>query len=220
MHMKRKQMIIGVLTGVILVFIFSALVVEKRLSDARSAVSTAFLEQEAEVKDIAQLIADGRSVEFARSQEVITACQNEASQQYDQLLSSLDRGLSAQELLTLKNLFNQCGSIPAISRAFVVFVLEQEVDTLDMLYAEQAFLGMDEKEEAPIAIWRELITKEKEINTQFHALVALQGKIIEALQSGAVGDIETIQTQVQAVQQKYAAAITEASQVRGTLVTP
>lgn len=218
--MKNKQIVIGAVAGIVLVFIFSTLVVEKRLSDTKTASLQLITAQEERVTTLAKDIAAGKAVEFARSQEVITECPIDQSQRYDQLLSSLDTGLTQPELLTLKNLFNQCGSIPAVSRAFMTYLLEQEVETLAVLMEQQELLGEDLTSEINLTAWRDLVVKEKEIKIQFYALVALQGKIIDALQVGTQEDIEVIQNEVQEVQQKYATAIVEASELRTTLVTP
>ncbi len=218
--MKNKQTIIGLVTSVVLVFIFSTLVVEKRLFDTRAAFEVAVLEQEAKVMGIAKNIGAGQSGEFMQSEGLITACPTTKSQEYDELLSSLDTGLSTQQLEILQNHFNECGSIPAVSRAFMVYLLEQGVETLDILSSQQALLGESSIDKDTLNSWHELVSKEKDIKTQFYALVELQGKIIDTLQAGAQGEIPGIQSEVQAIQQKYATAITEASQLRRTLVTP
>lgn len=216
--MNNKQVTIGVLAGIVLVFIFSSLVVEKRLSDAKDALRTASNEQELKVMTIAKDLGEGRAVEFAKSQNVITDCKSEESMEYDALLSALDTGLNSADLQNLKNLFNHCGSIPAASRAFMVYALEQEVETLEFLISQQELLGGSDREQIALSAWRDLVAKEKEVNTQFYALVAIQGKIIDALKSNSGEDIESIQSEAQVVQQKYAAAIAAASELRSTLV--
>ena len=216
--MNNKQVTIGVLTGIVLVFIFSSLVVEKRLSDAKVALATASNDQAAKVMTIAKDLGEGRAVEFARSQNVITDCKSEESIEYDRLLSALDTGLNSSDLQNLKNLFNHCGSIPAASRAFMVYALEQEVEKLNFLISQQELLGDSGEEEVMLTAWQDLVVKEKEVNAQFYALVAIQGKIIDTLQSNNSGDIATIQSEAQAVQQKYATAIAAASELRSTLV--
>lgn len=215
--MNNKQVTIGVVTGIILVFVFSSLVIEKRLSDTRAAFSVAAADQVQKVKDVAKDLGEGKAVEFAKSNSVITDCTSEEGQKYDALLSALDTGLSNAELETLKNLFNHCGAIPAASRSFMVYALEQEVETLGFIISQQEKLGA--VDESNLADLRNLVNKEKEVNTQFYALIAIQGKIIDTLQSNN-GDIETIKSEAQMVQQKYAAAIADASNLRSTLVAP
>lgn len=218
--MNNKQIALGVLAGVVIVFVCSSLVIENRLSDAREALTTSITDQTEKVRVIAKDLGEGKAIEFARTQNVITDCKSEESQEYDELLSALDRGLSSAELVSLKNLFNQCGSIPAASRAFMVYALEQEVLTLDFLVSQHELLGDSYEEETNITAWRDLVVKEKEINVQFYALVAVQGKIIDTLKTNTDGDTSAIQNEIQGVQQKYAQAIAEASNLRTTLVAP
>lgn len=218
--MKNKQIIIGAVTGMAIVFIFSTLVIEKRLSDTLKASAEIVSAQEETTVTLAKDIAAGKAPELARNHGVITDCPFDESQKYDQLLSSLDTGLSQPELLALENLFNQCGSIPAVSRAFMTYLLEQEVETLAKLMEQHLLLGEDLTTKINLTAWRELAVKEKEINVEFYALVVLQGKIIDALQAETQGNIDSIQREVQEVQQKYASAIVRASELRSTLITP
>lgn len=218
MYMKNKQATIGVLVGIVLVFVCSSLVVEKRLSDTRVASKVAVSEQLLKLTQLSKDIGDGKAIELARTSSVINDCQAEEGQRYDELLSSLDKGLGQAELEALEQLFNQCGSIPAASRAFVVYMLEQEVATLTLLVGQQELLGDSSFDTTTLGTWQELVVKEKEIKTQFYALVALQGQIINTLQTENGADIAAIQKEVQLVQQKYAAAIAEASELRSTLV--
>ncbi len=219
--MKNKQTVYGVAVGILLVFICSSLVVEKRLHDIRSAYDTLIIETEAAAVEVAREI--GRGGVLANVKEIIHECPSDKNLQYDELLASLDKGLTTAELRTLTELFNQCGSIPATRRAVMSLLLEQKVTLLEEGVSQRSLLGKENYEDARLDSWKSLVAKEKEISTQFYALVALQSNIINALMNGETASSETIttiQTEVQVVQQKLAAATAEASQLRSALVTP
>ena len=219
--MKNKQTMYGVAAGVLLVLIFSGLVVEKRLHDTRASYDALIEENEKKAEDVAREIGRGGVLESVKA--VVLECPSEKNLQYDDLLSSLDKGLSAAELRTLNELFNECGSVPATRRAVMGLLLEQQVALLEESVTHRAMLGRESYEEDRLESWNNLVTKEKEISTQFYALVNLQSNIIKTLVSGSSssGDvIASIQAEVQVVHQKLATATAEASQLRSTLVTP
>ncbi len=219
--MKNKQTLYGVVAGVLLVLICSSLVVEKRMHDTRVAYDSLIKESETAALEVAREI--GRGGVLPSVKEVILDCPSDKNLQYDELLASLDKGLSASQLSTLNDLFNECGSIPATRRAVMALLLEQEVTLLTKSVEHRALLGKEKYDEKKLASWKDLVTKEKEISTQFYALVNLQSSIIKALVSGSSASSDTItmiQTEVQVVQQKLATATAEASQLRSALVTP
>lgn len=219
--MKNKQTMYGVIAGVLLVLICSSLVVEKRLHDTRASYDTLIMESELAVIDVAKEI--GRGGVLGSVKEVILECPSDKNLKYDELLASLDKGLSANELQTLNDLFNQCGSIPAARRAVMSLILEQKVTLLEESVAHRSLLGKESYDDARLESWKTLVEKEKEISKQFYALVSLQSSIIKALVGGSSASSEaitTIQTEVQIVQQKLAAATAEASELRTALVTP
>ena len=221
--MKNKQILRGALAGLLIVFICSSLVIEKRLHDVRTALDTAIEAQEKVVIDIAPEIGSENRPEFSSIEGLIAGCKSGESQEYDELLATLDKGLTQANLSRLEELFAVCGSIPAQKRSVMVFVFEQEVESLIQLVEYRALLGDVTYPSEKVVTYKSLIEKEVEIKNQYNELVNLQGDIINTLSLGAaVGSesITTIQTEVQTVQQKYATAIAEASKLRALVVTP
>ncbi len=221
--MINRQILSGVLVGIVATFIVSSLVVEKRLHNLRVVLDDSISKQEQNILELILVIGAGSGPETDTVAEIIPTCQSENSQQYDELLASLDKGLTQGQLANLNNLFNQCGSIPAQRRGVMVLLLEKEVQFHEDKVSQRVLLGKDTYSQEMLQDIKSLTQKEREVQTHFNALVKLQGEIIQTLLSGAAissDAINTIQNQVQTVQKMYAAAIAEASQLRTVVVTP
>lgn len=218
--MKNKQVILGVLIGLVAMYALSSFVVQKRLSDLHTHLETKIEEQENIVKELALEI--GRGDVSEKIEAVIKACPSAEATQYDILLSSLDKGLTKSDMQTLTVLFNRCGDIPASRRAGMTLLLEREVSFLNEMMQQRELLGYYNLDESTIADWKELVQKEQEISSLFLDLVDAQERIITALvlTGSPTGEsIEAIQADATRIREKLSSISVEAAQLRTSLTS-
>ena len=72
---------------------------------------------------------------------IVPECVSIDIARYDSLLSSLDRGLAAAELIELKALFDRCGDTASMRRSVMTLTLAEEVKGLEMLVNHYEGLG-------------------------------------------------------------------------------
>lgn len=218
--MKNKQLILGVLIGLVAMYVLSSIVVQKRLSDLRTHLDTKIEEQQNIVKELA--IETGSGGVNEKIETVIAACPSAEATQYDILLSSLDKGLTKSDMQTLTVLFNRCGDIPASRRAGMALLLEREVSFLNEIMKQRALLGDYNINETTISDWNKLAQKEQEISALFLDLVDSQERIITALvlTGSPTGEsIEAIQADATRVREELSSITVEAAQLRTSLTS-
>lgn len=217
-YRDNKQVIIGVLAGVLLVYLTAGLVVSNKLSSLENYLDTKISDQETKLNQLAAIAGRGGSNEF--TENYVKDCPAEERKKFDNLLSSLDTELSFADLRELDNLFVFCGSVYADRRASMVAQLKQEVEVLDVYVTERELLDDDYKENSPIPKWNELLAGEEEIKDLFYEQVGIQNEIIKMLLSGkAVNSSKVTELQDKAgqVQGKLSSATEKTSGLRSEL---
>jgi hypothetical protein len=217
--MKKKQIILGLMVGALSIYLLSNVIVEKKLSDLRNHLDSKIEAQNVLVKELSTTI--GRGGVNDQITAVVATCPSDEANQYDSLLSSLDQGLTKNELQGLNILFKRCGAIPASRRAGMSMLFEREVFFLNEMVSERALLGDYETEVAKLAEWNNLVTKEKEISVLFFKLVEAQNEIINTLAGGSANgiSIEEIQAEAQKVRDEMALVTESAHAIRTPLIS-
>jgi hypothetical protein len=177
--MTKKQIFIGVVTVVILAFLVSHIVVERRLSILRESLDLKLSEQKTLLEEVAR--TTGRGSANKQVLQLIPGCSADDGNKFDELLSSLDRGLNKTELTTLRELFNICGNTPALRRQAMVNQFERELVDYQSLRDEREKLGRFDSNEETQDKWQELLVAEKKIGDLFYQLVTVQSEIINGL---------------------------------------
>src|SRR3990167_8648569 len=158
--MNRNQIIGGLIAGLLIVYVSASVVVEKRMYDLRLNTDASYEVQEEAVVATAKLRSQGAANEAIA--QVVSECPLSEMSRYDDLLSSLDKGLARADLVDLETLFNRCGDT-ASSRAGMALLLEKEVSYLTHLSEQKALLG-SEVDVQTLTSWQTLSQKEKEIS--------------------------------------------------------
>lgn len=216
--MNKKQLLIGAVTAILGVILVSSLVVEKRLSDLRTHLDSRIAEQTTVVGEVAQALAKNTINEDLV--KIIPECSTEESTVYDTLLSSLDKGLSAVELVKLDALFAKCGDVVAARRAGMSLLLNRETALLEELVVERDLLGDFKSEETNIEKFVKLAEAEQKVSVQFMTLVQAQGKIIAALKANIPAtavSVESIRAEAQVVREELDRLIVEVTTLRADL---
>lgn len=125
---------------------------------------------------------------------IVRDCSSEKRNQFDALLAKLDAGLSNEQLLQLKTLFDQCGNFYALRRSIMATQLENQVTQYDMLLSLYARIAEDETSANKGTVWHDLSDKQLKISTHFARLVAIQGEIIDELLDGKQAGAQSIKT--------------------------
>jgi len=218
---RNRQLVWGVLVGVVSVYLISSVVVEKRLSELQSFLDSEIVQHEEYLKELASVTGRGGVNEHTSS--VVRDCTPAQRKEFDTLLSSLDQGLSKSDLQTLNNLFGRCGYVFANQRASMVGQLQQRVLLLEELEFQRTLLGNLKPEESKIEKWKELQENENELQNLFFTLVDVQGKIIESLLAGQTTNsnpILSLREEASEIQSKLGQVTTAASSLRSDLVLP
>src|SRR3989344_1954460 len=199
--MNRNQIIGGLIAGLLIVYVSASVVVEKRMYDLRLNTDASYEVQEEAVVATAKLLSQGAANEAIA--QVVSECPLSEMSRYDDLLSSLDKGLARADLVALETLFNRCGDTASSRRAGMALLLGSEVDV-------ETLTG-----------WQTLSQKEKEISVLFSKLVIAQGEIIKALLNNVAPTeitVENIRASAQKVREDLSVLTGEASTLRKTLI--
>jgi len=189
---KNRQLIIGVLVGIVSVYLVSSLVIEKRLHEMKVSLDDKILEQEIYLKEL--FTVTGRGGVNENTMSVIRDCVPEKRKQFDSLLSALDSGLPIRDLRVLNNLFGECGYVFANQRAHMVGQIQQGVFLLTELETQKKLLQDSTSEDVSFSKWQELEGEEIKLKDLFFSLVDVQGRIIEALLAGESTNSSSITT--------------------------
>ena len=216
--MNRNQIIGGLIAGLLIVYVSASVVVEKRMYDLRLLIDTKYEVQQDTVIETAKLLSQGAANEAIT--QVVPECPLAEISRYDDLLSSLDKGLARADLEALETLFNRCGDTASSRRAGMALLLEKEVEFLSQLSEQKAQLGTDVDADM-LLDWQTLSQKEKEISQLFSKLVIAQGEIINALLNNVAPTeitVENIRASAQKVREDLSVLTGEAAALRKTLI--
>ena len=218
---NNRQLIIGAIVGVLVVYLIVTMIVQNKLSGLQSYLDVEISEQVQELNELATIAGRGGSNDLTKI--YVKDCPADERNKFDNLLSSLDTELSFTELRTLDDLFSLCGSVFADRRASMVAQLEQEIDVLNVYVTQKELLNDNYKEDSPLPKWNELLDGEKEIRDLFYEQVAVQDQIIKMLLSGKAvnsAKLTDLRDTAGQVQGKLSAATEKTSSLRKELVLP
>ncbi len=214
--MKNKQLIIGLLVGVVSVYAVSSFIVKEKLDGLRVRLDEKISIQHNVVKELALSISVRTD---DRVSSIIAECPANESSQYDRLLSSLDKGLTKAEMQGLNILFERCGSVPASRRATMTLLFDREVSFYSELVQQRALLGDIEATDYNIAKWITLAEREKEVSSLFFDLLNSQRQIISTLATGgSLKDVEPYQVEAGKIQIELSTIADSASEIRSALI--
>ncbi len=215
--MKNKQLVIGLLVGVVAVYAISSFIVTEKLDGLKIHLDEKISLQQEVVRELATKISGGGVNE--RVSSIILECPSDETLQHDRLLSSLDKGLSRAELQGLNILFKRCGAIPATKRAAMALLFEQEVKLFTELVNERALLGGVSANDFNVSKWNALVEREKEISALFFKLVDSQKQIISTLADGGnLQSVESFQIDATKIQTELSTITESAFEMRSVLI--
>lgn len=216
--MKKNQIIAGVVVGLLVIYLTSNLIVDKKLNGLRADLDTKIEEQTKVAVEMTKFFSQGGITEEAM--KIAQDCPVGDTNEYDTLLSSLDNGLVKSDLNRLDTLFKQCGSVTSTKRAVMAIQFESNIALLSQLVEERNLLGKFDIENTNIDKWELLSTKEMEISNSFSRLVIDQGRIISAMVenvSPTSMTVENIRASAQAVRESLNSVTSEAFELRSEL---
>jgi hypothetical protein len=217
--MQKKEILFGIVLGVIVVFAASEYVVNKRMK-ALDEVSSAELNEQIEsAVEVSKLLARGSAI--GEVEQLIRECAVEQMVAYDSLLSALDKGLSYADLLKLNELFAVCGSVAAQRRSVMTLILNERVEGIATLVAQKEAAGYDTSV-YKLNEWEDLAKKEVAISQLFVSLVDAQESIIVALIKNVPATsitVENIRASAQALREEMITLTEEVTALRASLAT-
>ncbi len=183
---KQKGIIFGIIAGVLILYIFSNLSVNKKINYINQSLVEKINTELKETRDTAQLVIRNDVNEQVES-FLVNSCSNTDKIKYEQLLSSLNGELSNSSLQELNQLFNYCGYRDVEKRSLMTLQLKQSVDKLALFNTlGKETLGKDLVSD--LEDWQSFLKKEEEVNKNFIKLVEIQREIILSLLNGEKND--------------------------------
>jgi hypothetical protein len=219
-YTKYRSLIIGTIFGLLIIYIFSTLIIEKRLNSLKVSLEDKIELQQRIISDIA--LTTGRGGSNNQAEMIVTECSSEERVDFESSLSKLDTGLPNKELNQLSRLFNSCGHVYANRRASMAFQLEREVAYLDDLVAQRRVIDDDYDILVNLEKWSDLVVNEKLISNNFQELVIIQRQIIDSLLLGKTTDSEEVKTlmkDAQSLKNELTTATEKASTIRSELIS-
>ena len=216
--MNSKKIIVGVLVGAVIFYLITSFIVDRRLATLESKLQTDIDKQLELLSDTAALLGRGAANESVAV--IVPECVSIDIARYDSLLTSLDRGLAAAELIELKALFDRCGDTASMRRSVMTLTLAEEVKGLEMLVNHYEGLG---KKFNPGLVndWNELVSLEQDISDNFNQLVVAQGNIIGVLVSDTPSStltVENIRVQAEELRGELTKLTSTAAPLRSRLI--
>lgn len=185
--------------------------VEYRLKNLRETLTAQVTEQEALLNELFS----------TSSTPYIHDCAVPERIEFDDLLGSLDQGLSSLQLSRLEHLFTLCGSYFADRESLLAATLSREVEVY-VSYVEQLQALNTLPADENVQGWQAVADAEASHAASFVQLVSLQREIIEALKNGQAVDSDEMRSILNEVQQVQTAMMTskkESKQAKENLRT-
>jgi len=183
---KQKGIVLGIIAGILILYIFSNLTINKKINYIDNFLQDKIADELKNTKDIAQLVLRN-GVNSQVESFLINSCSNADNIKYEELLSSLNSGLSNSSLKELNQLFNHCGYRDVGKRSLMTLQLKQSVEKLELFNVLSAeTLGKDLVPN--LKDWQTFLKEEEEINKNFIKLAEIQREIIISLQEGEAAD--------------------------------
>lgn len=179
---KQRGLILGVIVGILIIYLFSNLTVNKKLNYINDNLNSLISEELENTKDLAKIVVRNGTNEQTKN-FLIRACSSEETANYEELLSNINKELSHSSLQELNQLFNHCGYYDIEKRSLMTFQLRQSVEKLELFnHLGQGALKKDLV--VNLTDWQTFLNKEEEINKSFIKLAEIQREIIIALLNG------------------------------------
>lgn len=224
MRTMNKQSVQYIFAGILVVvgiWGISSYLVGERLEEFERIVAVQHEKQRGVLSVLAETTSRNGADEITES--IVRDCPLEERVRFDELLGSLDAGLSRPELIELERLFAGCGTFFAERKAVMVARLEREF-AVYRDYTEQlaSITGSKQDASAQLEAWESLVQYENDQSRHFGRLVELQDKIITSLLAGNTlnsPELMEILTAVREARENLALANTQAARVRGELLS-
>ncbi len=112
-------------------------------------------------------------------------------QEFESLLIKLD-SLTKKDLITVQNLYDNCGNFYAERKALMVSKLERELQIYSDLVSLLSIFDSNAEDVSNLTTWRDLVEKEKTRSTLLHDQSIFQQKIITLLISGSTKESKDV----------------------------
>lgn len=213
--------ILAFLAGVLAVYFVVTFVVNQRLNELKFQTQLLISEQEILLASIAEIVARNGADEI--TERIIRDCSLPERIRFDELLSSLDRGLSQVQLVELERLFGRCGNFFAERKSVMAARLEREIEIYEMFVRQLSNVTKaDATADYNVDEWIMLSELESKQSQLFLELVAVQDRIITLLLEGSLASSEEVQATLQEarqIQESLFVANSQASSLRSNLVS-
>lgn len=213
--------LIFIALGIGCVYLLVSSAIDNRFSELELNTRLLIEEQETLLSTIAVTTARNGADEVTES--IITDCSIEERSRFDDLLSSLNDGLSRAQLTELERLFGRCGSFYSERKALMVARLTRELEIYEARIEQLALITGELQAEAyAIEDWNRLVAAEQNQSQLFAELVQQQDEIITTLLAGSSADspeIRAILQEVREIQETLIVANKQASTIRSELVS-
>lgn len=187
---ENKIYLVGILCGILLVFVVSELTAQKRLSNFNQTLDQQIAKHLEELSVLATAIGQTTGNDEANS--LFPACPSGENGEYENLLSRLDNGLSQAELSRLEVVFANCAGTVAGRRLSLAYQLDRHTQALADLAKLEAVNKAKTIDLAQLVKWQELSTTEQKIGSELSEVTNLQKQIILALKSGLAKESEEV----------------------------
>lgn len=194
-------------------------IVNQRLEAQRSLAARQAMEQQTILFSIAETTANNGA--DASTDLIVRDCAVTQRVRFDELLGSLDSGLSIPELQELDQLFALCASFHAERKAAMVARLVREIEVYESYVAQVgALTGRDESNRYNVSLWKKLAEEEQKQSLHFQGRVTAQKEIIDTLIAGHAATSEqmlAILAGVRETQEALLSANVQAAAIREEL---
>lgn len=219
-YLKHKSLIWGVLSGVIIMYALSAVIVENKLSALKQSFDANIAKEISVLSDLA--VTTGKGGFNHEAETMINDCSNEERVKFEALLSTLDSGLAHSDLIILNNLFSSCGHVFANRRTSMQNQMERELAFLESLVEKRQLVDDYDASSIKLSKWQELVDTEKSINADFQGMVVVQKGIIDSLIAGKTtnsAEVQNLQKEAQELKEKLSVATGKSSAIRSELIS-
>jgi hypothetical protein len=215
---KNRYALSGLAFGVIVVFVLSYIVAERRLADFQVVLEQEIQTTANEILTIATDLGKGAVSEEA--ERIVANCSVGERAQFDNRLSKLDQSLSNPELAELSVLFDLCASVQVRQRAITLLSLQSEVNRLNNALRWRELLGNYSDADGVGELTRRILSNEQSISAITYDQVDLQKEIITQLQSGILVTSEAaseLRSEARAISDNLNSLVSETAELREEL---
>lgn len=216
--LKNRQLISGVLFGVLAIFLVTSMIVDKRLSNVQHSIEDNLVISANELMTLATAISRGEVNGLAL--KVMPDCSAAERVQFEARLGRLNEGLNNAELKELDTLFSRCAPVSVIQRSAMVAQFESEFKNFSAQVKQRKMLGEYGDYDEQLKTWSELLKTEKSIVDLSFESVNLQYEIILQLLSGLRVDSDSaneLKNRGQSIRTELGRLVSESIELRERL---